>query len=293
MITVTYTPILDGAAYDPVDNGGDVVTVELFIDPARSVSAATAGPATKTATGVYEFTVDVPPGRYWPTVTWQPDSDPDTVVDDYLDFMDAPGAEVTGLVVSPEAVGVELGLGLPLTAAQRSTLTTQIRASQGRVRAYLNRPLIPERRTFTNHVPDTRYDTLTTRAWPGILEEADDRFEVLSATESSGVWTVVALVGLDCVDADETQIVRDFITADAADRARTTPELGLGERVVTSVSADGQSVSYERRAQAPAGGIGGARTGAPMTLQEMQRFRRRTVYTSPRVAPRFPYVTVA
>lgn len=296
MIRITYTPILDGAAYDPVDNGGAVTEVEVFSDPGRTVSVATAGPAIKESTGVYYFIVDLEPGRYWPTVTWQPDSDPDTVVDDYLDHIDAPGAEVTGLVVSPEDVAWRVGLDLPLTPAQRQLLTSAIRGIQGRVRTYLKRPLIPERRVLTGYAPDPRWETTDWRAWPDIMVDIDEVFSVVSAVETDGLYTVTVDVGYDFVDDPATEVVREYIAQGAANSLRYNSDVGVGSRQATSVSTGDQSVSYA----ASSGGaqaFGGTfdrnsmTAGSTLVLQDLSLFRRRTVKQSQRWVPPFPYNT--
>lgn len=294
MIRITYTPILNGQAYDPVDNGGEVTQVEMFSDPARSVSVATAGPATKESSGVYYFLLDVNPGRYWPTVTWQPDGDPDTVVDDYLDHVDAPGAEVTGLVVAPEEVAWRVGLELPLTAAQRQLLTSAIRGIQGRVRAYLKRPLLPERRTLTGYAPDPRWEQSDWRAWPEVLADLDEIFTVVSVTETDGLYTLVVDVGIDCANDPATEVVREYIAQGSANSLKFNADAGVGTRQASSIATGDQSVSYP----ASSGGaqaFGGTfqrsslTAGSTLVLEDLSLFRRRTVRQSSRWTPPFPY----
>lgn len=294
MIRITYTPILDGEAYDPEDNGGAVTQVELFSDPGRTTSVTTAGPATKESTGVYYFIVDLEPGRYWPTVTWQPDSDPDTIVDDYLDPMDAPGAEITGLVVAPEEVAWRVGIELPLTAAQRQLLTSAIIGIQGRVRAYLKRSLIQERRTLTGYAPDPRYEQTDWRAWPEIMRDLDEVFSVVSVTEADGAYTVVVDVGYDFVDDPQTQVVREYIAQGASNALRFNSDTQVGSRQATSISTGDQSVSYAASsggAQSFGGTFerGSLTAGSTLVLEDLSLFRRRTVYQSDRWVPPYPY----
>lgn len=290
---ITYTPYKDGEPYDPEDNGGDVSLITLYRVPDRAGAATTAGPAVKEATNTYVFTVDLPDGRWWPNVTWSSDG-----VDSLLDrlpHIDSPGASATGLVVSPEDVAWRVGLDLPLTAAQRQLLTESIRGIQGRVRAYLNRPLLPERRTLSGYVPDPRWEDTDWRAWPEVLEDLDEIFTVVSVTETNGLYTVVVDVGIDCANDPDTQVVREYIGQGAANALRMNIETGVGQRTPSSVSTGDQSVSYpaSRGTQAFGGTFdrGSLTAGSGLVLEDLSRLRRRTVHQSRRWVPPFPYTT--
>lgn len=291
---ITYTPYKDGAAFDPQPNGGSVSQIKLYRVADRAGSAITAGPAVREAEFTYVFTVDLDDGRYWPNVTWSSDG-VDSLVD-RLPHVDAPPASATGLVVAPEEVAWRVGLSLPLTASQRQLLASQIRGIQGRVRAYLKRPLLPERRTLTGYAPDPRWEQDDWRAWPEVLAELDEVFTVASVTESGGAYTLVVDVGIDCANDPATEVVREYIAQGASNALRFNSDAGVGSRPPASVSTGDQSVSFH------AGG-GGAQAfggtfdrssmtaGSPLVLDDLSLFRRRTAIQSGRWVPPFPYYT--
>lgn len=291
---ITYTPYKDGEPYDPEDNGGSVSLITLYRVPDRVGAAITAGPAVKEATNTYVFTVDLDDGRWWPNVTWSSDG-VDTLLD-RLPPIDSPGATATGLVVAPEEVAWRVGLDLPLTAAQRQLLTSSIRGIQGRVRTYLKRPLIPERRTLTGYAPDPRWEDTDWRAWPEVLADLDEIFTVVSVTEANGLYTLVVDVGLDCVSDPATEVVREYIAQGSANSLRYNSDVGVGSRQATSVSTGDQSVSYAASgggAQAFGGTFdrNSMTAGSTLVLQDLSLFRRRTVRQSQRWVPPFPYNT--
>ncbi|AKN68762.1 hypothetical protein QR97_02145 [Streptomyces sp. PBH53] len=156
-----------------------------------------------------------------------------------------------GLVGSPEAVADALGVPLPLTPAQRAAYEEEIRNAQADVAGYLNRSLVPRLMTVRGVTPrwTDALDDIT--AWPVHL---DDIAEVVTyRTNPDGTYDVDLLVGLN--GAHEEAVVR-YVVAHAAEMVRQRPDQsgGAGRRV-SSVSAEGQSISYE---SAPAAGQAGA-----------------------------------
>ncbi|GAA5071001.1 hypothetical protein [Streptomyces similanensis] len=265
MSAYDYQPLYGGAHYDPEPAGGHVTSLSLYDGPDRTTTVAAAGPATRLRAGAYRFALpDVPPGRYWATVTFTPSEGAQPVKDESV-RLDLPLG--LGLVTSPEAVAKELGVPLPLTVEQRDDLLTAIRKAQADVVGYLGRPVVPQLLARTALTPYVRRgDSLEdVEAWP--LEDVDDLVCVAAYRDrGDGTYDVDFLVGLD--GAVNDPIVR-YVTTHAAESERQRPGgVGSQGRRVTSVSAEGQSISYEA---APTPG----QAGALPTLDSLSRHKRR------------------
>ncbi|MGG2460128.1 hypothetical protein ACO0M4_09960 [Streptomyces sp. RGM 3693] len=152
---------------------------------------------------------------------------------------------------------------MPLTSAQRSTYEQEVRNAQADVAAYLNRSLVPTA---------TMLRGLTPR-WADALDDIDawsldlnDIAEVVSyRSNSDGTYDVDLLVGLN--GAKEEAVVR-YVVAHAAESVRQRPDQTTGPgRRVSSVSAEGQSISYD---SSPTTG----QAGAPPTINSLNRLRR-------------------
>ncbi|MER7937934.1 MULTISPECIES: hypothetical protein [unclassified Streptomyces] len=264
MAVYLYRPVWSGIQCDPVEDGGQVSRIDLYDSPERGGAVvSTAGPAERVGDGAYRFDIpdNLPDGRYWCTVTFTPQEGA-TPVSDRTVRLDLPLG--TGLVASPEDLAEELGVALPLTAVQREDYRTRLGKAQADVAAYLKRPLVPRPRTLKEAVPLPFCDPSGARAWP--LPDVDDIVTVESQIqEDDGRYTVRLRIGLDA--AAEPPIVR-YVLAHAAEAARNSPTSGDGGRRVSSVSAEGQSVSYE------ASPLAGA-AGALPTLDSLGDYRRR------------------
>ncbi|GAA2439834.1 hypothetical protein [Streptomyces glaucus] len=258
-----HQPIYAGAFYDPEPAGGEVSRLDLYGTADRGgpvVAAATT--ATRLRPGTYRFELpDVPPGRYWGVVTFTP-SDGAQPVKDTSVRLDLPMG--LGLVTSPEAVADLLGVPLPLTAEQRDALETAIRAAQSTVVGYLNRPLVPRTVTLSAVTPRWADELDNPETWP--LPEQGDLVEVSAyRPRGDGTYDVTFLVGLHGAAQEE---VVTYVTAHAAESERQRPGgVGSAGRRVSSVSAEGQSISYE---SAPAAG----QAGALPALDSLKRHRR-------------------
>ncbi|MFE0058664.1 hypothetical protein [Streptomyces sp. NPDC059003] len=262
MSVYDHKPMWAGAHYDPAPAGGEVTRLDLYATPERDGPVvASAAPAVRLRSGVYRFDVPaVAPGRYWGTVTFTPNSGAQPVTDRSV-RLDLPTGQ--GLVGSPEAVADALSIPLPLTSTQRSTYEAEIRGAQADVVAYLNRPLVPTATTLRGITPH-RTDALDDiDAWPVGL---DDFAEVITyRANSDGTYDVDLLVGLN--GAQEESVVR-YVVAHAAESVRQRSGVGSGTgRRVSSVSAEGQSISYE---SAPTTG----QAGALPTINSLNRLRR-------------------
>ncbi|MGW1275494.1 hypothetical protein ACWD4V_00860 [Streptomyces tsukubensis] len=253
-----------GAHYDPVTAGGDVTRLDLYASAERDGPViASAAPALRLRTGLYRFVLPpVPPGRYWGTLTFTPHTSAPPATDTSI-RLDLPTGQ--GLVTSPEAVASALNTPLPLTPAQRDTYETEIRNAQADVAAYLGRPLVPTATTVRGLVPHS--DALNDiRTWPLPIDDIADVVSYRRAAD--GTYDVDLLVGLN--GAREEAVVR-YVIAHAAEAVRQRPDprteaAGAGRRV-SSVSAEGQSVSYE---SAPVSG----QAGALPTITSLARLRR-------------------
>ncbi|MFF0754404.1 hypothetical protein [Streptomyces sp. NPDC004267] len=275
MTVYDYQPVYGGTACDPGPNGGSVSRIELYASPERTgTPAATAGPAVRLRAATYRFTLpDMPDGRYWCTVTFTPTSSASPVSDRNVK-VDFPLG--TGLLASAEQIADKLQVPLPLSAAQREAFRDAIADAQSDVAGHLGRPLLPSPRTLSGARPLFGYDLYDARAWP--LDGVDDIVTVARVTEKpDGRYDVDLLVGLDA-DA-ERPIVR-YVVAHAAEGLRNDPATGNGRRV-TSVSAEGQSISYET---APAAG----QAGALPTLDSLNGYRKLLLRPLP-VAPAQPW----
>ncbi|MER7951968.1 hypothetical protein ABTY59_31715 [Streptomyces sp. NPDC096079] len=257
-----YRPMYGGAFYDPEPAGGQVTSLTLYSGPDRATTVTATGPATRLRAGVYRFALpDVPAGRYWATVVFTPSQGAQPVQDQSV-RLDLPLG--LGLVTSPEAVATELGATLPLTAEQRDDLLTAIRKAQADVVGYLGQPVIPRIVTGSALAPRWNGELEDVDTWPF---ETDDLVHVVSYRErQDGTYDVDFLLGLD--GAAVEPVVR-YVTTHAAETERNRPGgVGAQGRRVSSVSAEGQSISYE--AEPTAG-----QAGALPTLDSLSRWKRR------------------
>ncbi|WP_030777648.1 hypothetical protein [Streptomyces sp. NRRL S-920] len=262
MSVYDHKPMWAGAHYDPGPAGGEVTRLDLYTTPERDGPVvASAAPAVRLRPGAYRFDLPVvAPGRYWGAVTFTPNSVAQPVTDTSV-RLDLPTGQ--GLVASPEAVADALGVPLPLTSGQRSTYEEEIRNAQADVAAYLNRTLVPTATTLRGITPHWADALDDIDAWPVHL---DDIAEVVSyRANPDGTYDVDLLVGLN--GAREESVVR-YVVAHAAESVRQRPGENAGaSRRVSSVSAEGQSVSYD---SAPAPG----QAGAVPVIGSLNRLRR-------------------
>jgi hypothetical protein len=276
-----YRPVWGGVLCDPEPEGGEVSRIDLYSAPDRSGTVvATAGPAVRVGENEYRFTIpdNLPDGRYWCTVAFTPAAETSPATDRTV-RLDLPLG--TGLIASPEQLADELGVPLPLDAVQRETFRDSLAKAQADVAGYLKRPLVPKPMVLRNVGLRPFYPLSDARAWP--LPDVDDSVSVAGWEQNDDeTYTVRILVGLNA--AAEEPIVR-YVVAHAAERHRNSPagEAAAGGRRVSSVSADGQSISYEA---SPVAG----QAGALPTLDSLGDYRKRlwrTIATAP--ASPWPY----
>lgn len=182
-------------------------------------------------------------------------------------------------IVSWEVVAKRLGIPVEsVTATQAEDITEAILDAQADVENALNRPLIAEQVIRTGLHPAPGYaQTLTSeKAW---TVDFDDEFTVETVeAEEGGTYKVTFKVGLHA--PNERPIVR-YVTAAAVAELRARPTGGYGKRGVSSMSAEGQSITYD---PAPKG----EEAGALPTLASLRRYKRFGAYKANR-GPRAPW----
>ncbi|MFJ8301369.1 hypothetical protein ACIQ9R_36460 [Streptomyces sp. NPDC094447] len=277
MAVYDYRPVWAGALCDPAAAGGSVDRIDLYGGPERTgTPLATAGPATRLRESVYRFEIpdSLPDGRYWCTVTLTPAKNQLTATDRTV-RLDLPrGGD---LIASAEQVADALNIPLPLTAVQRERYWQKIREAQADVLAYIGRPLTPTPRQLLSATPMFGYALDDPQAWP--IQQYDDVVSVVShISNADGTYEVQLLVGLD--GSTEEPIVR-YVVAHAAESLRNDPSDTDGTRRVSSVSAEGQSISYDT---APTPG----QPGSLPTIDSLSGYKR-LVYRPLTTAPTVPW----
>lgn len=176
------------------------------------------------------------------------------------------------LVVDPGKIAGKLGITAP-SPQQLEKIADAILDCQADVEAFLNRPLFAQAATMSAAVQDATYDVTDWRAWPE-ARVYDDRIEVVSATANGdGTWTVQLKVGLD--GPNDRRVVR-YVSAHAVQSILNDANSGMGKRQVTSVSAEGQSISYAQ------GSVADGAAGALPNIKTLAALKRRAVHRTDR-----------
>lgn len=195
--------------------------------------------------------------------------------------MSEPEPEATPLVVSVASIARRLRLDVPLDPDDEAVLEDAIRDATADVEAYLGRSLTPVEVVETGHWP----------WWEGWRLRGDDFIEIVSAvpetyTDGSvvGTYTITYMAGLDARTAPALEPIRRYIRAavmNAPDVLRLWQATTGARGNVTSLSTDGQAVTF---AAATHGGGGAAGTGSPGALPDRSSlwpWRKQTVYQRP------------
>ncbi|MEQ7008476.1 hypothetical protein ABN028_20080 [Actinopolymorpha sp. B17G11] len=189
-------------------------------------------------------------------------------------------------VVPTEDVARLLGLPDPLPADKAWQIEQALLDAEGAVVGHIGRPIVAVEKTLTDQYPVPGIALTDPDAWPDAQVQLDDRIKVLETTATEGGrFTVRFLVGLDVANDPELRRIYTFIRDSAVESLRNNPDGGIGTRRVSSVSAEGQSVSYANDTPG-----GAAAPGAPPTLDSLNRWKRRAAYMrrTPRPVP-WPY----
>ncbi|HEY1177012.1 MAG TPA: hypothetical protein VGF17_12715 [Phytomonospora sp.] len=179
------------------------------------------------------------------------------------------------LLVSVTEVAEWLDIPVPsLDNRQTNILTRSITSAQNKVAAHLNRRLVAENHTLTELYWDSRYEQTDTRAWPEAAPYFTDDYTPVTAVTSAtdpAAYDVTFKVGLDVAGDPDCGIILDFILQDTLEALINSPFIAEVRRQIKSVSAEGQSVTYEARPTTPAA------AGGALTLDSLIRFRRYAV----------------
>lgn len=285
--TFDYAPSIGGRPVNVAGAGGAVSKLEIFPSPARTgVPTVTQVGSTPNGDGSFRFTFDAPgqPNRYYAQVTWTASSTAAASIDKTI-VLDLPTRY--DLICSCEEVAIRLGVALPLTDAQRARIEQEIEGVQTDAANYINRPVFAVFDTVTDQSAVYGYAVTDYRAFPQLLDLYNDRVTILAATDNgAGGYTVSVMVGID--GRNEPALTR-YVLAAAAEAIRNDPSAGMGKRQVTSVSAEGQSISYKQDSSSSASGAD-APAGSLPTLSSLSSLKRLSVHQSPRQpGPPFPY----
>lgn len=196
------------------------------------------------------------------------------------------------LIVPVEKVAPWVGLDpLLLTNPQTAVITDAILDAQAKVEAFLLRPITnPVQVTRTGLYPDPAADLGDYAAWPDARVD-DSVVRVVSYTPTvglDGAYDVVFAAGIDATTDPEFTPIRTFVRQDAVATLMDSPVIPLSNRKIKSVSAEGQSVTYESAPQSPDA------AGGALTVSALRKWKRYAVgQATARVDPRpWPYRAV-
>lgn len=190
------------------------------------------------------------------------------------------------LVVSADDVARRIGLPRPLSADDRWLLEESIRDQQSIAETYLGVPIVPTTVTEGGRWPTGGGWQLT---YEPVIQVLGAEAEIDPATSlSTGSYAVTYVWGLDAAAGGALEPIRRWVLAHAGatpEARRLVRVAAVGSaRSITSLSAEGQSVSYS------AEGTGGSNRvdalvdefGLP-TLRTLDRWRRanRRIYQRP------------
>lgn len=247
-----------------------VETVTFYTDEARTVGAQ-AAPVALVGDQWLVDTLNVPAGRWWATVNAHKDAVPYAYP--LPDPVDLP--EDDRLILSPEALATKIGVALPLTTERRSTLRDAIVAAQADVCAYLGRDSL---------VPTQRTETGLWDAGPEWLLNCDE--DVISIVSTipeqdlggapTGTYTVIYLAGLDAANDPALEPIRRYVIAHAKNQPEVTDLWRVATNTkgrVKTLSAEGQSVTFETPSLGGGGKTGSGDPGSLPNIATLDRWR--------------------
>lgn len=226
--------------------------------PGRVTYQWQAGDTDRTDAGLgLEFVLDYPSGTHRTLPTRGPLS---------VAFLRPGPADY--LPIQPDEVATEAGIGV-LTPGKAARLARIIRSVAGEMEAFLG--YSPAATQYTEQV-------LALAAWnPVYVVDFPPIIQVISAVPTAGGQILLTYLG--GYDVERTPALRSYLVYAAAARFRATLAPDDPDRLITSLSVEGQSVSYS----VPTGD----EAGAPPTLQDLTRYKRRSVFARRRAADPF------
>lgn len=243
-----------------------VEAVDLF--EARDRSGSPQSAPVELLDGNWEVdTLSVDAGRWWATVRASKGGTPYSYP--LRDPIDLP--EDDRLVVSPEALATSMSIPLPIDDQTRDLLTQAIIDAQADVTAYLGRPAL----TPTSRTESGLYDWGDEWSFSELGD--DDLIRVTSVTpDADGSFTVTYLCGIDARTGVETEPIRRYIRAHAANSPEATRHwhsIVKPTGAIKSASTQGQSVSYDKATLGGGGTSGSGAPGSLPTLGSLDRWR--------------------
>lgn len=197
------------------------------------------------------------------------------------------------LIVTVEEVARRLGLPQPLDEPDRWLIEQALADAQADLEAYLGRPVTPV--THTERVFPPPWGPLPLREHP-VIEVLSQTPEVDGGGTPTGWLVVVYVAGLDGADDPELAPLRRFVRTHAMYSAevralwrRLVPDAA---RTVTSVSVEGQGITFADTHQVASDASEKGLPGGLPTLTSCDRWRvaRRRVAQSPtRVCAPWPF----
>lgn len=256
-----YAPRLDGNPYDPEPAGGSVSRLRLYHGAGAPV--VDIGPAVRIAACRYRFTFAAPAdGNYQASVTWRMSAIGQVFEDsDNTVILPLPSGDPAGLVVSTEDVARDAGIALPLSAENRQRIVDAIREVQADVAGYLNQPITPTVYTEVGLYPYAGGWALLHSPVVEIIAAEPDAY---------GTYTVTYRAGLDAANDPRLASIRRYVRYHAG-LIPDVQRAGRG-REISSISVEGQSISYDGRPRA-------GEPGGPPSLGGLAAFRRYSAFT--------------
>lgn len=179
------------------------------------------------------------------------------------------------LVIEPAKIARRLGVKDP-SPDQLEMIEDVIRDCQADVADFLNRDsLFAVDRTLTGIAPRYGYELTDWQAWPQAQDMYDDRYAVVGdpIANPDGTFDVTFKVGLD--GPNEDAIVR-YVKAHAMQTILNDANAAMGKRQITSISAEGQSVSYSD------GSVADGAAGSLPPVTTLKRYKRLSAHRGAR-----------
>ena len=174
------------------------------------------------------------------------------------------------MVVDPLDLADEFGIQDP-TERQEDRIRSEILNAQADLEDFLNRDsLFPVEVTRTGVWKHPSWPTEHFKAWPWATDEYDDDIAITAATANGdGTWDVTLKVGLD---GPNTHGIVRFVKAHVREVLLDDPDFAALPRRITSVSAEGQSISYDK------GSVAAGAAGASPNMYGLRRYRRHSAH---------------
>ncbi len=237
-----FTPTVNGQTFDVQQSGGFVDVVQFFDSPALDgVPVSSVEGSIPVGNGSYRFDIPdqlLPLGRYWSRVGWRIDQFADVTFQSAgtVDFPSGPYAPVA----VPEDMAVLLGFDLPLSTAVKAQLVECISDAKSVVELAIG-SIVPIKLVLRAAVYDE--DSALDKSLPSTWFSDTTEITIESWLNNfDGTYDVTYWYGFD---GRKEEPIKRFVVRYAAAwwRKAFGGDQSFGQ-FVTSVSTEGQSVSY-------------------------------------------------